>query len=77
MPLMNATGMKIAMTAIVAARAANVISLVPSPAARTRSLPISAWRKMFSMTMTASSTTRPTASDSPSSVKVLSVKPAK
>ena len=69
--------MKMAMTARVAARAANVISLVPSLAAWTRPLPISACRKMFSMTMTASSTTRPTASDSPSSVKVLSVKPQK
>ena len=76
-PVMNATGRKIAMTASVAASAANVISLVPSLAARTRSLPISAWRKMFSITITASSTTRPTASDRPSSVNVLSVQPRK
>jgi hypothetical protein len=32
---------------------------------------------MFSMIMTASSTTRPTASDRPSRVKVLSVNPKK
>ncbi len=76
-PDMNATGRKIAMTAIVAASAANVISFVPSLAAVTRSFPISACLKMFSMTMTASSTTRPTASDSPRSVNVLSVYPAK
>ncbi len=76
-PLMKATGMKMAMTASVAASAAKVISLVPSLAAFTLSLPISAWRKMFSMTMTASSTTRPTASDRPSRVNVLSVKPQK
>ena len=43
-PVMNATGRKIAITAIVAASAANVISFVPSLAARTLSLPISAWR---------------------------------
>ncbi len=72
-PLMKATGRKMAMTAIVAASAAKVISCVPSAAAVIRSFPISAWRKMFSMTMTASSTTRPTASDSPSNVNVLSV----
>ena len=76
-PLMNATGMKIAMTAIVAASAANVISFVPSEAATLRGLPISPWRKMFSITITASSTTRPTASDSARSVKVLSVQPLK
>lgn len=44
MPVMNATGKKIAITASVAASAANVISLVPSAAALKRSLPISPWR---------------------------------
>ena len=77
MPDMKMTGRKMAMTASVAASAANVISFVPSLAACTLPFPISAWRKMFSITMTASSTTRPTASDRPSRVNVLSVKPRK
>ena len=77
MPLMNATGRKIATTAIVAASAAKVISRAPSRAASTRDFPISRWRTMFSSTMIASSTTMPIASDSPSSVKKLSVKPMK
>jgi hypothetical protein len=74
---MNTTGRKMAQTASVAASAAKLISSVPSRAALTRSLPISPWRKMFSRTMIASSTTMPTASASPSSVKVLRVKPKK
>ncbi len=74
---MNTTGRKIATTASVAASAANAISAVPSRAARTRSLPASACRKMFSRTMIASSTTMPTASARPSSVNTLSVNPRK
>jgi hypothetical protein len=76
-PSMKMIGMKIATTASVAASAAKVISAVPSRAARTRSFPASACRWMFSSTMIASSTTMPTASESPSSVKVFSVKPRK
>ncbi len=76
-PCMNTTGRKIAMTAIVAATAANVISCAPSCAACTLSLPISEWRTMFSSTMIASSTMIPMASERPSSVKKLSVKPMK
>ncbi len=76
-PFMKTTGMKIAMIAIVAERAANVILPVPSRAAVTRSFPSSKGRKMFSMTMIASSTTMPTASPSARSVKAFSVNPAK
>ena len=72
-PFVKTTGMKIATIAIVAARAANAICAVPSRAARTRSLPISACRVMFSSTMIASSTTMPTARERPSNVNVLSV----
>ena len=63
--------------AAVAASAANEISRAPAIAARTRPSPCSARRKMFSSTMIASSTTMPTASESPSSVNVFSVKPRK
>ena len=42
MPPTKITGMKIAMTATVAVSAANVISWVPSRAARTLPFPISA-----------------------------------
>ena len=77
MPFMKTTGMKMATTARVAARAAKAISFVPSSAAGTRALPPSRWRKMFSMTMMASSTTMPTARARPSRVKVLKVKPRK
>ena len=76
-PSTKTTGRKMAMTATVAASAANWISLVPSEAARFLSFPISEWRWMFSMTMMASSTTRPTESDKPRRVKVFSVKPRK
>ncbi len=76
-PRMKTTGTKIAMTAAVAASAANVIWAVPSRAARTRSFPPSACRKMFSITMIASSTTMPTASARASSVNVFRVKPRK
>ena len=76
-PFMKTTGMKMATTASVAASAAKVISACPRAPRCTRSFPSSACRKMFSITMMASSTTMPTASDRPSSVKVLSVKPRK
>src|SRR5262245_28766118 len=76
-PFMKATGRKMAMMAAVAAMAAKVISRAPSMAALSRLLPASACRYMFSSTMMASSTTIPTDSDSPSSVKVLSVNPQK
>ena len=77
MPLMNATGRKIATTAMVAASAAKVISRAPSREASTLLFPISLWRMIFSSTMMASSTTMPMASESPSRVKKLSVKPMK
>ena len=51
------------------------ISREPSSAARMRSLPISMWRVMFSSTTMASSTTRPVAMTSASSVRMLSEKP--
>jgi len=73
MPFMKTTGRKIATTARVADSAANVISRVPSRAARIRSEPRSPWRKMFSITMIASSTTMPTARPMASRVKVFSV----
>ena len=43
-PFMKITGKKIAITAMVAASAAVVISLVPSAAATALAFPISAWR---------------------------------
>ena len=76
-PVMKATGRKMATTAMVAASAAKVISRAPSREASTLLLPISRWRMMFSSTMIASSTTMPMASDRPSKVKKLSVKPMK
>ena len=72
-PSMKMTGMKMATTAMVAERAANAICRVPSRAAVTLSAPPSRCRTMFSSTMMASSTTMPTASESPSSVNVLNV----
>ena len=65
------------MMASVAAIAAKVIWRAPVLAAATGAIPLSRYRTMFSSTMIASSTTMPTASESPSSVKVLSVKPRK
>ena len=76
-PLMNATGRKIATTATVAASAAKVISRAPSREASTLLFPISVCRTIFSSTMIASSTTMPMARERPSSVKKLSVKPMK
>ena len=54
---------------------ANAISRAPCIAASRRGMPSSMWRKMFSSTTMASSTTRPMASTIASSVSVLMVKP--
>ncbi len=54
---------------------ARPISAVPARAAVTRSAPRSMWRTMFSRTTMASSISTPMASDRPSSVMKLSVKP--
>ena len=59
----------------VVARTARPISLVPSSAAVTWSLPISAWRTIFSRTTIASSISRPILKDRASKVIMLMVKP--
>lgn len=76
-PCMKITGTKMARIATEDAMAGKVISLAPTMAAFTRLMPCSLYRTMFSITMMASSTTMPIASDRPSRVKVLSVKPMK
>ena len=74
-PGTNITGMKIAITAAVAAKAAKAISFVPREAASFGLVPSSMWRVIFSCTMIASSTTKPITSARPNSVKVFKVKP--
>ncbi len=74
-PGMNATGTNTATMEKVVAATARPISAVPLSAARRRSSPRSMWRTMFSRTTIASSISTPIASDRPSSVMKLSVKP--
>ena len=74
-PPMNATGTNTTTIENVVAATARPISLVPSCAAVTWSLPISTCRTMFSRTTIASSIRMPMASDRPSSDIVFSVKP--
>ena len=75
MPGMKATGMNTAMIENVVAATAMPISAVPLSAAVRRSAPICIWRTMFSRTTMASSISTPIASDRPSKVMKLSVKP--
>ncbi len=74
-PPMNATGTNTAMMENVVDATAMPISAVPLRAAVIRSSPRSMWRTMFSRTTIASSISTPIASDRPSSVMKLSVKP--
>ncbi len=75
-PGVKASGAYTAASVSVIATTAKLISLAPFSAAWKGSSPSSMWRKMFSSTTMASSTTRPMASTSASSVSVLMVKPA-
>jgi hypothetical protein len=76
-PPMKATGRKITTSEIVVAVTAREISLVPEMAASKGVCPSSSvCRKMFSRTMMASSITIPVDSESPSIVRLFSVKPA-
>jgi hypothetical protein len=72
----NASGRNTAIVETVAAITANRISFMPRRAASMRGVPSSIQRVMFSSTTIASSTTRPIASVTPSSVSVLIVKPS-
>ena len=73
---MNTTGIKITSNESVVATTAVAISCVALAAASRAESPYSSiWRKMFSCTTTASSTTMPIARISPSMVMLLSVKP--
>ena len=74
-PCMNATGINTAIIEKVVEATAKPISRVPSDAAVRRSLPISICRTMFSRTTMASSINTPMASDKPSKVIKLRVKP--
>ena len=74
-PGMKATGMNTATMEKVVAATARPISAVPLSAAVRRSSPRSMWRTMFSRTTMASSMSTPMASDRPSRLMKLSVKP--
>lgn len=75
---MKATGAKMQTSDRVAAITAKTTSLLPLMAAETGSgSRVSRWRKMFSSTTMASSTTTPISSRRPSMVSELRVKPAK
>ena len=75
-PGVKASGANTAASVSVIATTAKLISRTPLSAAWNGVSPSSMWRKMFSSTTMASSTTRPMASTSASSVSVLIVKPA-
>jgi hypothetical protein len=75
-PGVNASGANTAASVSVIATTAKLISCAPLSAAWNGSSPSSMWRKMFSSTTIASSTTSPMASTSASSVSVLMVNPA-
>jgi hypothetical protein len=70
-PGMKSSGMNTATSDSVMERIVKLISLLPSSAARMGDLPISMWRTMFSSITMASSTTKPTASVSAMSVRLL------
>ena len=74
-PGMKATGTNTATMEKVVAATARPISAVPLRAAVRRSSPRSMWRTIFSRTTMASSMSTPMASDSPSRLMKLSVKP--
>ena len=75
MPGMNAVGTKTASRTAVVATIGGVTSFIAATAASRRPSPFSNCRSTFSTTTMASSTTNPTASTRPSSVKVLIEKP--
>ncbi len=74
-PGMKATGTNTATMEKVVAATARPISAVPRSAAVRRSAPCSMWRTMFSRTTIASSMSTPMASDRPSRLMKLRVKP--
>ena len=75
LPVMKPSGANTAARVRDIAITAKAISFEPSIEAWRGSLPISTWRWQFSSTTMASSTTRPMASTSPSSVSTLTEKP--
>ena len=75
-PGVKASGANTAASVNVIATTAKPTSWAPLSAAFSGASPSSMWRKMFSSTTMESSTTRPMASTSDSSVSVLMVKPA-
>ncbi len=75
-PGVNASGANTAASVSVIATTAKPISLTPFNAAWNGARPSSMWRKIFSTTTIASSTTSPIASTSASNVNVLTLKPA-
>ena len=74
-PGVKASGAYTATSVSVIVTTAKPISRAPRMPAEKGSIPSSMWRKMFSSITMASSTTRPMASTSASSVSVLMVKP--
>ena len=74
-PVAKASGANTDASVSVIAMTAKAISREPCIAAFLRGMPASMWRKMFSSTTIASSTTSPIASTIASSVSVLIVKP--
>ena len=76
MPFMKATGTKTATSVKVVAMTARAISRVPSLAARAGGSPCSSRRVMLSRTTTASSMSRPMASERPSRVSWFSENPS-
>ena len=75
-PGVKASGANTAASVSVIATTANAISRAPLIAAWNGVSPSSMWRKMFSSTTMATSTTRPIANTSASNVNVLTEKPA-
>jgi len=75
MPPMNRMGMKAAISEMVIETTVVATSRTPSSAAWTGESPFSIWRVMFSRTTTASSTTKPVATVSAISDRLLRLKP--
>ena len=75
-PPMNRSGMNTAISDTLMVSTVKPTSRAPSSAARRRDRPISRWREMFSSTTMASSTTKPVATVSAISVRLLSEKPS-
>src|SRR5580700_3481950 len=75
MPPINSSGMNTATSDTVIDTTVNPISLAPASAASKGVSPSSTWRKMFSTTTIASSTTKPTAIVSPISDRLSRLKP--